>query len=331
MAAIGKEISLALTAAALGLSLFAASPARSAQPEAPPVLDVRNIADDFLTFWDATRSMPTTERVAIFKRDVAPKFPGFYGVARFNGLMTEAMRDGTIAKSIEEFGAIHDAYASKLSSFGKDLGRNTAVFIKAFPDFRPTSPVWVVHSLGEFDGGTREFDGESLLIFGIDGMVNFHTKDVVDESAFFHHELFHVYHQPRFGECDLIWCSLWREGLATYVASKLDPDANEAELLLTTPQNMAEATRAKLLPALVDLRNSLTNKDRATYADLFGFGGTPKSDLPQRRGYFLGFLVARELGQTHSLKTLANMPAAKVQPLVAEGVDRLIAKARASR
>lgn len=290
-------------------------------------LEVRNIAGDFLTFWDATQGLSTDERVVIFKRDVAPKFPGFYGHARFNG-MTEAQRDGTIARSIEAFGSMRDAYVAKLQAFDSELSANMAAFTDVFSDFQPASPVWVVHSLGEFDGGTRTVDGTSSLFFGMDGMVAFHGKDVTNESAFFHHELFHLYHQPRFKDCQPIWCSLWREGLANYVASQLNPDANEAELLLTAPNDMAAATRAQMLLSLLALREVLRVKDAKVYGELFGLGGPTTSDLPQRRGYYLGYVVARHLGQTYSLRTLANMPAAQAEPLVIGAVDELIAQAR---
>src|SRR6187402_1059151 len=100
-------------------------------------LQVHNIARDFLTFWDATKNQPTPERVLIFKRDVAVKFPGFYGFARFNGKMSETQRDGTIARSIDSFAPIHDAYVAKLETFDQNLSRNTSVFMQAFPDFRP--------------------------------------------------------------------------------------------------------------------------------------------------------------------------------------------------
>jgi len=329
VAFITKSIALALTMLVLGASPILAAPAPAPTQAAAPVLDVHNIAGDFLTFWDATQGQPTAERVTIFKRDISSKFPGFYGIDRFGGKATWALRDASIARAIDAFGPMRDAYAAKVAQIDMDLPRDTAVFLKAFPDFHPDSPVWILHSLDEMDGGTREIGGKSVLIFGVDGMVKYHSSNVHDESAFFHHELFHLYHEPRFGPCEETWCSLWREGLAVYVASRLDPEANEDELLLTVPDNMAAATRAKLLPSLLALKDVLMTKDPATYADLFEFGGTKTSDLPQRRGYYLGFLVARELGQTYDLHTLANMPAAEAKPLVAEAIDRLIAKARA--
>lgn len=330
MRAIVKTIAAALTAMMLGSSqiAMAQTPMRT---QMTSVLEVHNISGDFLTFWDATQGKPIAERVAIFKRDVSSKFPGFYGVDRFGGKATWAFRDGTIETSINEFGPTRDAYRAKIAAIDKDLPRNNEVFMRAFPDFHPDSPVWILHSLGEMDGGTREINGKSVLVFGVDGMVKFHNSNVRDESAFFHHELFHIYHGPRLGPCAETWCSLWREGLAVYVSSKLDPNANEDELLLTLPDNMAAATRAKLLSSLLALRPVLMTKDPATYADLFQFGGRNVSDLPQRRGYYLGFLIAQELGQKYDLHTLANMPAAQAQPLIAKAVDQLIAKAMAVR
>ncbi|MDQ1117927.1 MULTISPECIES: hypothetical protein [Pseudoxanthomonas] len=330
MATAKKAIAIGLTMLMYGACRFAiaAAPTAPTAQATASTLDVHNISGDFLTFWDATQGKPMAERVAIFKRDIAAKFPDFYGFARFGDKATQAFRDGTIEKSIEAFGPIRDAYAAKVKMIDEDLPRNTQVFLKTFPDFHPDSLVWILHSLGEMDGGTRVIDGKSVLIFGVDGMVTFHSDKVHDESAFFHHELFHVYHEPRLGPCEETWCSLWREGLAVYASSKLDPDASEDELLLTLPDNMAAATREKLLPSLLALKGVLMSKDHAAYADLFNFGGPKTSDLPQRRGYYLGFLVAQDLGKTYDLHTLANMPAVRAQPLVSKAVDDLIAKAK---
>ncbi|MEP6785036.1 MAG: hypothetical protein ABI898_04760 [Sphingomonadales bacterium] len=62
----------------------------AAKPIPTPIIEVRNIAGDWLTFWDAIRGQPTAERVAVFKRDLGVKFPDFYGIARFGGEVTEA-------------------------------------------------------------------------------------------------------------------------------------------------------------------------------------------------------------------------------------------------
>ncbi len=310
--------------------LLVLTPPLAANPA--PTLEGRNIATDWLTFWDATRGQPTPERVAVFKRDVASKFPAFYAASRFSDAGDPAKQVARIAREIERFAPIRDAYAAKVAGFAAASARNNASFLRAFPDFRPTAPVWLLHGLGEMDGGTRELGGTSYLIFAADGMVRFHGKDFRSESAFFHHELFHLYHEPRLGPCEAVWCSLWIEGLATHVAKVLNPDANEAELLLNLPDDMAAATRGKLLVSLQALKPVLMSKDEGVYSELFQNGeGGAASGLPKRRGYYLGYLVAQEIGRTHSLRAMATMPAAQAKPLVDAAIDRLIARARFRR
>ena len=40
-------------------------------------------------------------------------------------------------------------------------------FRKAFPGFTPNIPVYLLHSLGEMDGGIRELGGKNYLIFDL--------------------------------------------------------------------------------------------------------------------------------------------------------------------
>jgi hypothetical protein len=57
------------------------------------------------------------------------------------------------------------------------------------------------------------------LVFGADVMVSAH--DYGDEEPFLHHQLFHVYHQQFFPECDQVWCGLWTEGLGKPCTGRL--------------------------------------------------------------------------------------------------------------
>jgi uncharacterized protein YjaZ len=91
---------------------------------------------------------------------------------------------------------------------------------------------------------------------------------------------------------------------------------------------MAEETRAKLLPSLQALSPQLMLKDEAVYAELFQNGeGTPASGLPLRRGYYLGYLIAQEIGKTHSLRAMANLSAAQAKPLVDKALNALTSRA----
>ena len=312
----------ARTAAALLLSVVAF--AGAAASESPP-LAVVDIANDYVAFWDATQVLPTPERVARFKRDVAPKFPAFYGIARHGGRITQERQDARIANAIESFGPMRDAYRAKAASFAQDVAAAMPPFLAAFPDFKPDVTVYVLHSLGEMDGGTRTLDGTRYLVFGVDGMVRFHSG--AREAAFFHHELFHVHHATHFGDCEAVWCGLWQEGLAVHVANELNPGSTSSELLLDIPPGLVPDTERQLAASLEQLASVLDSTDRRRVSGLFSGGAADGTGLPARRGYYLGLLVAREVAKGRDLDALAKLSVPQAQPLVAEAVKSLLARA----
>lgn len=304
---------------ATGLTL-AAGPV-SAQAPAP--MTVENLGWRFVEFVDATRDLPIEERVARFKAEVAPIFPAFYLPPPDADAELRAKWDKILANSIEKFPAIRADYEAKLREFDSDLARNLARFRQTFPDFTTDHSIYLMHSLGRMDGGTREFDGKPYLIFGADMMVRIH-KGWGSEAPFYDHELFHVLHQPLIGQCDAIWCSLWIEGLAVHAAATLHPDATEPELLLDFPAGMAAATRARQAESFAALLPQLDLVDDDLAGELFSTQRAPGGgDLPLRRGYYLGWLVAQEIGRTRDLRTLAHMPAAEVKGLVRQAVEKL--------
>lgn len=259
-----------------------------------------------------------------FDAQVAPLQPAFYGIARFEGKRTQQQRDVQIQKALAQFPQIRAGYQAKAAQFADALARNSASFAAAFPDYRATTPVVLLHSLGEMDGGLRTLDGQRQLVFGADGMAIHHAPDA-DESAFFHHELFHAYHEPQFGSCEALWCALWTEGLAVHVAQRLNPGASDAELLLDQPAGTAAATRAALRPALEQLRGALDSTAAEVQQALLSFGDDG-SGLPPRRGYLLGGLLAGQIADGRSLQELATLSQAEVRPLLDAAIDALLAE-----
>lgn len=320
----GKRGLTLLAMAAFGLAVAVAAAAPS-EPRAG-TLEVVDIADEYVAFWDATRSLPTPERVARFKRDVAPKFPEFYGIERFGGRITQERQDARIATAIESFEPMRDAYRAKAASFAQDVAAAMPAFVAAFPGFKPDVTVYVLHSLGEMDGGTRTLGGRTYLIFGVDGMVRYHSGG--REAAFFHHELFHVHHATHFGDCEAVWCGLWQEGLAVHVANELNPGSTPAELMLDIPPGLVPDTERQLVASLEQLRTVLDSTDRRMLSGLFSGGEGDGTGLPARRGYYLGLLVAREAANGRDLQGLARLSVAQAKPLVAEAVETLLARAR---
>jgi hypothetical protein len=310
-----RRLPFILSILAIAITCNAVAAADAVEPR------MHNIARAFTEFWDASKDKPSAERVAAFKKEVALLAPAFYGVERFNGALTQEARDKHIERAIDGFAAIREEYVRKANQFEAQLPRYVASFKTWFPDYRPTHDTYVLHSLGEMDGGMRTLNDRSALIFGIDAMVQYHGAG--DETAFFHHELFHTYHSA-LNDCAgyPIWTALWREGLATFVAKSMNPNANETELLLAIPNDMVAKTKAALPAALAHLESALENTDQPTYAGLFN-NKPDDTGFSPRRGYYLGYLVAKQAAKQRSVQELAKLNCSQARDVVFSAVRTL--------
>lgn len=278
-----------------------------------------DLTGPFLQAYDRTEGQPLPVRIKAFKTDVAEQFPEFYGRARNPGMSQEDY-DARIGRVIEGFGPIRESFTSKATSFQALLDPAYVSFSRAFPDMGNVGRIYLVHSFGEMDGGSREYGGQNVLIFGADVMGRAHTY--ADEEPFFHHELFHIYHARSFGGCAQMWCSLWAEGLATYVAKSLNPDATNEQLLLTVPEDIPTAIDANMREAVCAVRTRLDSTSNNDRNALFS-SGRLNERLPPRFGYYIGFLVARDAGRTHTLQDLAQMDQAAARPVIEASWARL--------
>jgi len=209
----------------------------------------------------------------------------------------------------------------KAEKFGGALQQHLLTFNAAFPDFRLTVPTSVLHSLGEMDGGTRTFDGREHLIFGADVMARINPDG--DAAPLFHHELFHVLHEEHFQcEPDAVWAGLWKEGLAVYISRVLNPQANHAELLLDYPHGLVADTDARIGAAWKELAGVLDVSGQRINSELFTTS-VKDASLPIRRGYYLGYLIAKEAGRTRDLPALAALDCRQARALVEAAVNKL--------
>jgi hypothetical protein len=268
-----------------------------------PRYDLVDLTGAYVAFFDRTRTLPTDERVAAFKTDMATRLPGFYDVSRLPW-MTAAEYDADIVRSFDQFPQSRESFSRTAAAFRSMLKPAIASFVESFKDFRELGNVVMLHSVGEMDGGTREFSGQSYLVFGADVMSRIFAPGT--ERAFFHHELFHVYHTQFFADCELLWCALWKEGLAVYVSERINPGATDTDLLLTSPGPIRPGVDAQLSQAVCSIRVRLDSKDQKDYESFF-LGNSRFEDLPSRSGYYIGYLVARQAGKSHSLTALAHL------------------------
>lgn len=265
--------------------------------------------DAFDTFATSTASMPPAERVKQFRAKFDALVPGFYE-PRFGA--TEAQYDARVQKALEAYPETRDKFLAAAKSFAASYATATTRFCTFFPDYAPDMPVYLLHSLNEMDGGTRELRGKVVAIFGADVIAEIH--DPASIGPFLDHELFHFHHAKYFPDCPALWCSLWQEGLAVYVASRMNADADDRALLLTIPRPIRPEVEPKLSEAMCFLRGKLASTDEDDYATFFfGKGGKAQGGWPPRFGYYLGYVLAKQLGEGMSLDALAKLPPEQVK------------------
>jgi len=295
-------------AAVVAAALLAAT---AVQAKGPPAgADYSDYSQAFVKFYDTTEGLDPDARLAAFKRDVAPLFPGFYAPREGR---TQEQVDNSIRGAIKEFPSIRDKYLAAQKAFPQALANARRHFGKFFPKSTASLPTYLLHSLGEMDGGSRTIKGRDVMVFGADGIAKYHSP--ADIGPFFDHEFLHIEQGAFFKDCDAIWCSLWQEGLATAAAAQMNPGIDDQGLMLTLPKPIPAAVDAHWREALCYLSAKQEATDPASYKSLFyGNGGT--DILPPRSGYYIGYKLARRLLRAHSLVELAHLPNDRAGPLV---------------
>lgn len=306
--------------AALAALIVLASSQASAQPAPPaPAYRLIDLSDDFLALYDRTAGQPTADRVAAFKAEIVPQFADFYGKDRYPDL-SQKRYDQRIARAFDRFPTLREAYQRADASFVSALGPALESFTHELPDMGPIGDIYLVHSLGEMDGGTRDFDGRHYFVFGADVIAQLHPPGT--ERPFFHHELFHVYQRQWFAGCEQIWCNLWAEGTAVLAAAELNPGASDDQLLLTVPEPIRAQADANFTEAVCAVRARINSSNSADSNALFSFSRM-NAHLPPRFGYYIGYRVAQEARRTHTLQQLAHMNATQAHNAVKNGLAAL--------
>lgn len=297
-----NRLALALgVAAALG---GCAAPHLDAQAAAPPSeapsLVFADLTDDFATLYDTHAGAPEAQRLSAINEGMAAHLPGFYDPARLGE--QASMYERLAAEFLAAYPAQRQAIADVAGRFARMFDPAVADFEQRIGPLPTTVPVYLVVSMGEFDGATRNLDGQTRLLFGADMIARLHGGEA---RAFVQHELFHIYHGTRFTGCAEVWCALWNEGLAVYAAQQLNPGASDAELLLTMPEPIRPALDANRDAAVCTTLARLDSTDARDHNGLFSSGRLAPG-LPPRYGYLVGLLVAQELGRDATLAQMAE-------------------------
>jgi len=305
-------------------ALFGAAAASATPPAPPPADTIRlvDLTDEFDSFWERSQGVEPTARVTAFKAQFARLVPGFYDPARLR-MDDPAFYDRNLGEALGRYPEQRAGVREVSRRFAELFAPARRSFEAEFGPFTRPETVYLLHSLGEMDGGTRSLPGGRVLIFGADMIARLHLAHRI--QPFFHHELFHVRHGYSFRDCgDAVWCGLWGEGLATYVAARLNPGATDAELLLDMPEPIRAAVDANRTEAVCTVLARLDSTAGADRRALYSFDRLNER-LPPRFGYYVGYLAAAELGRTRTLQQLAELPPAQVRPLIETALRSLAA------
>ncbi len=312
-------------ALAIALVSLAGAAARASPDAGAGRLQLVDAAEGCAEFWRRVPGATAEQQVRAFEQLLRAPHPTLY-TSQVLGLS-------------EPFSSSVPERLNKAARFGPDPARVDEVrrtlngdlqdaavqFRRTFPDFVSRRPVYVVCSLGAFDGGTRPVDGADALLFGPDVIAAIRPPGF-NLRPFLEHELFHVHHgnlHP--GAPETVGAALWEEGLATYVSAALNPGATNDAL------SVPDALIAEATPRIPELsRRLLAHLDDPdggpTYGQFF-YGSTEKAtEVPPRSGYLIGWRIAETLGRTRSLAELARMPPAESRAQV-ERALRMLAEA----
>lgn len=277
---------------------------------APPACSTTDLMPAFWRFWEEARARTAAEQYRLFEELVRkPNDAVYEGV--FHGVPKPPAE--FVPKSFEAVPAIEASMRDLSGRLSAELPAELDAFRKAFPRFRCSTPVYFVYSAGAFDGATRDVNGKTALLFGLDVIAR--LKEEL--SPLVVHELFHVYHGEALAEDpETFGWALWAEGLATYVSRRLNPKVPEQQICCM-PQ-IAEAALPRLAGEAQSLLDSEKREDYARY-----FLGGAVLDIPSRSGYYLGYRIASEAGRTRSLEELAAMTPAQVRALEVVVLERM--------
>lgn len=121
---------------------------------------VYELAQDFSSIWTRIEKLSAQEKVAYIKKDYFSKFPTFYEYKTNKWLGNGEEPDVKIENTLRDFSSIKERYDKKAHDIANNLDLAIESFVKYFSDLNRDFDVYVVHSFGEMDGGTRIIDGQ---------------------------------------------------------------------------------------------------------------------------------------------------------------------------
>jgi hypothetical protein len=284
-------------------------------------ITVRNLMPQFWDFWQAAQDKPAAEQLQLWRRLYQQP-----NAAVFADLRSPCARDlaGDVMQReyFPDLKQVIPGMHSLSASLPLTIGAVQKRFVGTFADMRWTGPIYVMASGGCFNGRSQLIEGRPALLLGVDDIVGLGETNL---SPLITHEMFHRYHYAFFPfEPELpqpLWVRLWAEGMATYVAHRLNPTATNFDLMTIDPKETVQldARMSSIATDFVSRFSSSSQADGTLY-----FSDDSKSSLvPARAGYYLGLRVAEYLGRRYSMQTMAHWSHEEAKPHIMAALRHL--------
>ncbi len=240
-----------------------------------------------------------------------------------------AQSDGSVAEDrwiengLKDIAPLIPAIRTLNDRLKTDAARYANSFEDTFPDYQPGAPIYFTISMKSFDGSRHKIRGKQALLFGIDVIAKNYGPNA-NLGDLFDHELFHLYHGQvwpvLFSDGGEVWQAIWGEGLATYVSWRMNPNTTFDDVLLS--KTLADSADPKLAALAADLLTKFHSEDDKVAAPYFS-GGNPPSNIPDRAGYYVGFILASRIGAKHTLVELAHMSGPELEQQIRQELQKL--------
>ncbi|MGZ8363885.1 MAG: DUF2268 domain-containing putative Zn-dependent protease [Caulobacteraceae bacterium] len=277
---------------------------------------ISDLTPSFWAFWAAAKDKPAEEQIKLWKqlyyepnREVLSPLP-------CGGLT----KDESLLKAFGRIPKYEAGMRAMAKATPRELPRARARFNAAFPDMAWDGDIYVLYTAGCFDGKPFKIRGRSALLFGMDVAAQVGETEL---APLMQHELFHVYHRTFFPETedDRLWNYVWEEGLAVYAAKALNPKTSNTNLLIGG--DLVPGVEAKRALIAQDILDHFESREEPDYMRYF-MGGTKNGEFPSRAAYYMGFLVADQIGRSGvSLREMAHWSAAEAKPHVRAALEAL--------
>lgn len=264
-----------------------------------------NIMDDFWKFWKQAEQVDTPTQVKLFREMVINPHKDIF--SGFTGERT----DEELIRYVKALPGFVPKMRKITQKLDKELPTQIANFKRAFPDMNWQGTAVFMPNYGQTDSGGGIIGGKHYQLFGVDSIALEYGENA-DLTVLFSHELFHLYYgqfhsemngkNREKGEIPLYWL-VWNEGLATYASQRLNPNAGLEQIFLN------QQVKTEIAPHLPRLaKKILENFDNGNPDIWRPFMAAEKisDEIPPRSGYYVGYMVARELGRKMSLRRLAR-------------------------